>query len=49
MNKQSNVSNNLTRSASNLKSKSIKEEMQSYPEYYYDEIVKFTQDARNWV
>ena len=29
--------------------RSDKEEMQDYPEHYYQEIVKFTQDSRNWI
>ena len=29
--------------------RSDKEEMTSYPEHYYKEIVKFVNDSRNWV
>ena len=29
--------------------RSDKEEMRDYPEHYYEEIVKFTQDSRNWL
>ena len=28
--------------------KSNNEEMQSYPEHYYKEIVEFVKDSRNW-
>ena len=50
MNKHSNVSNSLNKSKSNLKSKSINgPAMTEYPDYYYDEIVKYTQDSRNWI
>ncbi len=31
-----------------LKKQSNKEEMRSYPEYYYKEIVEFVNDSRNW-
>ena len=29
--------------------RSDKEEMKDYPESYYQEIVKFTEDSRNWL
>ena len=32
-----------------LKKQSNKEEMRSYPEHYYKEIVEFVNDSRNWV
>ncbi len=32
-----------------LARKSDNEEMKSYPEHYYKEIVKFVNDSRNWV
>ena len=28
--------------------RSNNEEMKDYPEYYYEEIVKFVKDSRNW-
>ncbi len=31
-----------------LTSRKSKEEMQSYPEHYYKEIVEFVNDSRNW-
>ena len=33
----------------NLTPKSKKQEMRDYPDSYYQEIVKFTQDSRNWL